>query len=184
MYYFFRKFYTPNQYDIQYETGQNIHNGNDENGDPSVPSFKFTSKNETNCDTFIFESKVNNSNLRNRNKNKSVLNEYVYSDKTVIDKDVDGVSNLSWKGKDISESPIWCMDYCNDLIILGCADGRLEFWEATSGKLMVIVCVIQIDNKVFRIHSFRKKGTFNHLTVFPNYSGVIFSGTLTIPCKF
>lgn len=41
------------------------------------------------------------------------------------------------KGRAISKSPIWCMDYCNDLIILGCADGRLEFWEVTSCKLMV-----------------------------------------------
>lgn len=42
-----------------------------------------------------------------------------------------------WGCRDVSESPIWCVDFCNDLIVLGCADGRLEFWEATSGKLMV-----------------------------------------------
>ncbi|XP_049885898.1 sterol regulatory element-binding protein cleavage-activating protein [Pectinophora gossypiella] len=50
----------------------------------------------------------------------------------------DSVTNLNWKGKSIRESPVWCMDFCNDLVILGCADGRLEFWEATSGKLMCL----------------------------------------------
>ncbi|CAH4038841.1 unnamed protein product [Pieris brassicae] len=46
--------------------------------------------------------------------------------------------NEDCKAKPIKESPVWSMDYCNDLIILGCADGRLEFWEATSGKLKCI----------------------------------------------
>ncbi|CAH2035548.1 unnamed protein product, partial [Iphiclides podalirius] len=36
----------------------------------------------------------------------------------------------------VSESPVWCMDFCDDLVILGCADGRLELWEASTGKLM------------------------------------------------
>lgn len=47
------------------------------------------------------------------------------------------VSSEDWKGRAMSESPVWCMDFCNDLIILGCADGRLEFWEASTGKLLV-----------------------------------------------
>lgn len=34
-------------------------------------------------------------------------------------------------------SPVWCMDYVDNLIVIGCADGRLEFWEATTGKLKV-----------------------------------------------
>ncbi|XP_050513824.1 sterol regulatory element-binding protein cleavage-activating protein isoform X1 [Diabrotica virgifera virgifera] len=35
-------------------------------------------------------------------------------------------------------SPIWCMDYLDNLIVIGCADGRLEFWEASSGDLKCI----------------------------------------------
>ncbi|XP_018321983.1 sterol regulatory element-binding protein cleavage-activating protein [Agrilus planipennis] len=31
-------------------------------------------------------------------------------------------------------SPIWCMDYVDNLIAIGCADGTLEFWEGTTGK--------------------------------------------------
>lgn len=34
-------------------------------------------------------------------------------------------------------SPVWCMDYVDNLIVVGCADGRLEFWEGTTGKLKV-----------------------------------------------
>lgn len=52
-----------------------------------------------------------------------------------------GARDAHWRGRAVRESPIWCMDFSNDLIILGCADGRLEFWEASSGKLMVSVFV-------------------------------------------
>ncbi|KAL4717852.1 hypothetical protein ACJJTC_001001, partial [Scirpophaga incertulas] len=37
----------------------------------------------------------------------------------------------------LSYSPVWCMDFTNDLIIIGCADGRIEFWDAVSGELKV-----------------------------------------------
>lgn len=33
--------------------------------------------------------------------------------------------------------PIWCMDYMDNLIVLGCANGRLEFWEGTTGTFKV-----------------------------------------------
>ncbi|XP_058827958.1 sterol regulatory element-binding protein cleavage-activating protein [Topomyia yanbarensis] len=31
-------------------------------------------------------------------------------------------------------SPIWCLDFLDNLIVIGCADGRLEFWEGTTGN--------------------------------------------------
>ena len=34
-------------------------------------------------------------------------------------------------------SPIWCMDYLENLIVVGCANGTLEFWEGTTGKFKV-----------------------------------------------
>lgn len=37
-----------------------------------------------------------------------------------------------------SWSPIWCLDYVDNLIVIGCADGRIEFWEASTGNLKVI----------------------------------------------
>ncbi|XP_012252105.2 sterol regulatory element-binding protein cleavage-activating protein isoform X2 [Athalia rosae] len=32
-------------------------------------------------------------------------------------------------------SPIWCIDYQENLIVVGCANGSLEFWEGTTGLL-------------------------------------------------
>jgi WD40 repeat protein len=34
-------------------------------------------------------------------------------------------------------SAIWCMDYQENLIVVGCANGSLEFWEGTTGKFKV-----------------------------------------------
>ncbi|XP_015600062.1 sterol regulatory element-binding protein cleavage-activating protein isoform X2 [Cephus cinctus] len=31
-------------------------------------------------------------------------------------------------------SPIWCIDYQENLIVVGCANGSLEFWEGTTGR--------------------------------------------------
>lgn len=31
-------------------------------------------------------------------------------------------------------SPIWCLDFQDNLIVIGCADGRIEFWEGMSGN--------------------------------------------------
>ncbi|XP_012541992.1 sterol regulatory element-binding protein cleavage-activating protein [Monomorium pharaonis] len=31
-------------------------------------------------------------------------------------------------------SAIWCMDYQENLIVVGCANGSLEFWEGTTGR--------------------------------------------------
>lgn len=33
--------------------------------------------------------------------------------------------------------PIWSMDYLDNLIAVGCANGQIEFWEGTTGKLKV-----------------------------------------------
>ncbi|XP_065077845.1 sterol regulatory element-binding protein cleavage-activating protein [Ochlerotatus camptorhynchus] len=35
-------------------------------------------------------------------------------------------------------SPIWCLDFLDNLIVIGCADGRLEFWEGTTGNFKCI----------------------------------------------
>ena len=34
-------------------------------------------------------------------------------------------------------STIWCMDYKENLIVIGCANGSLEFWEGTTGRFKV-----------------------------------------------
>lgn len=35
-------------------------------------------------------------------------------------------------------SPVWTLDFTDNLIVIGCACGRLEFWEATTGTLRTI----------------------------------------------
>ncbi|XP_015430485.1 PREDICTED: sterol regulatory element-binding protein cleavage-activating protein [Dufourea novaeangliae] len=49
---------------------------------------------------------------------------------------VDNMSSLSTdKTIQYSQiSPIWCMDYQENLIVVGCANGSLEFWEGTTGR--------------------------------------------------
>ncbi|CAG4961993.1 unnamed protein product [Parnassius apollo] len=82
------------------------------------------------CDEsiFVFNSSAQSSSvLRNRHDKK--VNKRTNND-------LDTVANENYKQEEVGESPVWCMDFCNDLIIVGCADGRLEFWEASSGKLM------------------------------------------------
>lgn len=95
-------------------------------------------KNSDNCDEdiFVFNSSEHSVNsARVKNNDNLTISDNVPS----VEEDSRNslVSNLDWRGKAIKESPVWCMDFCNDLIILGCADGRLEFWEASTGKLMV-----------------------------------------------
>lgn len=34
-------------------------------------------------------------------------------------------------------SAIWCMDYQENLVVVGCANGNLEFWEGTTGRFKV-----------------------------------------------
>ncbi|XP_055613113.1 sterol regulatory element-binding protein cleavage-activating protein [Uranotaenia lowii] len=40
--------------------------------------------------------------------------------------------------KSYQTSPIWCLDFLDNLIVIGCADGRLEFWEGTTGNFKCI----------------------------------------------
>jgi hypothetical protein len=35
--------------------------------------------------------------------------------------------------------PIWCLDCHENLIAIGCANGRLEFWEGTTGTFKVFI---------------------------------------------
>lgn len=41
------------------------------------------------------------------------------------------------KGEGVEVSQVWCMDYSDNLIAVGCSDGQIEFWEGTTGKLRV-----------------------------------------------
>lgn len=41
------------------------------------------------------------------------------------------------RSENSDSSPIWCLDCQSNLIVVGCASGVLEVWEATTGKLKV-----------------------------------------------
>ncbi|XP_028162169.1 sterol regulatory element-binding protein cleavage-activating protein-like [Ostrinia furnacalis] len=94
------------------------------------------------CDENIYITQTNDSvvpSLRNRNKSRLVCNSGAENVRTECEvTNTEAVTNSNPKGTPITESPVWCMDFCNDLIILGCADGRIEFWEASSGKFMCV----------------------------------------------
>lgn len=44
---------------------------------------------------------------------------------------------LQMKSNENSLSAVWCLDYMDNLIVIGCADGKIEFWESTTGTLKV-----------------------------------------------
>ncbi|XP_013179398.1 PREDICTED: sterol regulatory element-binding protein cleavage-activating protein [Papilio xuthus] len=114
------------------ETKENVNTNNlsVNKSDLSVTDSEVNEINNENI--FVFNSSAESANnLRNRHENK--MNRRTSSDGGPMPED-------DCKSKAFSESPVWCIDFCNDLIILGCADGRLEFWEASSGKLMCIWC--------------------------------------------
>lgn len=46
--------------------------------------------------------------------------------------------NLNGLNSHYKSSPVWTLDFTDNLIVIGCACGRLEFWEATTGTLRTI----------------------------------------------
>ncbi|XP_073814075.1 SREBP cleavage activating protein [Musca autumnalis] len=44
----------------------------------------------------------------------------------------------------LNSSPVWCLDYFDHLIAVGCANGRIELWEMPSG---VLKCTYHEDSK-------------------------------------
>ncbi|KOB76656.1 Uncharacterized protein OBRU01_05567 [Operophtera brumata] len=89
---------TPDVYD--YETKENV----------DITNMNYNSKDE---EGIIQLSSKNHVNVNKR------------TDVRYMNGDVE-MAGIEWSGKPVKESPVWCMDFCNDLIILGCADGRLE----------------------------------------------------------
>ncbi|CAG9814063.1 unnamed protein product [Phaedon cochleariae] len=75
-------------------------------------------------------------------KRQSLGNDDVdFGARSSLKSDVSSRSDSARDSSNFSEcrlSPIWCMDYQDNLIVIGCADGRLEFWEAMTGKLKCI----------------------------------------------
>ncbi|XP_052752618.1 sterol regulatory element-binding protein cleavage-activating protein isoform X2 [Galleria mellonella] len=113
-----------------YETKENVDTTN------LNISRKISAHSDRNTNENIFAYSPKDSSLSSFN-NKSKLNYNSAKVRTEVS-ETNKVTNFNWRDKLLEESPIWCMDFCNDLIILGCADGRIEFWEVTSRRIMCV----------------------------------------------
>lgn len=140
--------YCSDEHDDFYEVKENVDLSNINPNRSETTPISRKSSDESDKNIFVFNSSsvdaVNSSDIRSKSKlsNGSITSWTESSD-------MNNSINFNWKGKAIRESPVWCMDFCNDLIILGCSDGRLEFWEASSGKLMVRQATT--NNKIYSI---------------------------------
>lgn len=55
----------------------------------------------------------------------------------------ESINSLSNASKTCNTSPIWSLDFIDNLIVIGCADGRMEFWEGTTGSFK---CIYQTES--------------------------------------
>lgn len=128
--------YCSDEPDDFYEVKENVDLSNIKPNRQEANPISRKSSGESDKNVFVFNSSSVDSVTSSYVRNKSKLSNCSITSRTE-GSDMNNAISFIWKGKAISESPVWCMDFCNDLIILGCSDGRLEFWEASSGKLMV-----------------------------------------------
>lgn len=56
-----------------------------------------------------------------------------------------GSIDSSVSAKNYSPPRIWALDFIDNLIAIGCADGRLEFWEGTTGSFK---CIYQVESSL------------------------------------
>lgn len=71
------------------------------------------------------------------------LNQLHVNNKLVNGNSSESISSLSSSSKAYNTSPIWALDFIDNLIVIGCADGRLEFWEGTTGSFK---CIYQTES--------------------------------------
>lgn len=67
-----------------------------------------------------------------KNKNKFNVNQWLKHNEQGASEVVPNVN-----GENVYVAQIWCMDYMDNLIAIGCSNGQIEFWEGTTGKLKV-----------------------------------------------
>jgi WD40 repeat protein len=72
---------------------------------------------------------------------ESSPSEFCFSKFEQMKKDINGPrssTNSIETGLENPASPsVWCMDCVDGIIILGCANGRIEIWDTVSGQLKV-----------------------------------------------
>ena len=75
--------------------------------------------------------------------NSNNFNQLHVNNKLVNGNSCESISSLSSSSKAYNTSPIWALDFIDNLIVIGCADGRLEFWEGTTGSFK---CIYQTES--------------------------------------
>lgn len=70
--------------------------------------------------------------------NNNNFNQVNVNHNGVSTESINSLGNLSRSSKTYNTSPIWALDFIDNLIVIGCADGRLEFWEGTTGSFKCI----------------------------------------------
>ncbi|XP_039763259.1 sterol regulatory element-binding protein cleavage-activating protein [Pararge aegeria] len=125
----YRDLYYTNQSEVTERTNSDLMNLNVGKQDSSATNVK---DNSSEISAITLNTCTNSlGSLRNRGGSK-------ISSSRNNNCDMESAANSNWRARAMSESPVWCMDFCNNLIILGCSDGRLEFWEANTGKLICV----------------------------------------------
>jgi hypothetical protein len=54
-------------------------------------------------------------------------------------------NSLTKANNNSNASPIWSLDFIDNLVAIGCADGRIEFWEGTTGSFK---CIYQNETTI------------------------------------
>lgn len=79
-----------------------------------------------------------NSSFENGSKYGNHINNYNSNNALNRINSSDNVNYMQQQQQNVKSSPIWSLDFIDNLIVIGCADGRLEFWEGTTGSLRTI----------------------------------------------
>lgn len=103
------------------------------------------------------KNSISDNNLKRRNTKYS-LESQENNENDSFDKENKGCDRTNYK-----LSSVWCMDYAENLIVIGCADGRLELWEGTTGVLKVRLKIHNIINFIVITFVCKWKNSQQHL---------------------
>ncbi|CRK90733.1 CLUMA_CG004425, isoform A [Clunio marinus] len=81
--------------------------------------------------------------INNNNNNINSFNQINVNHKLHNGCSSDSINSLNSSATSYNTSPIWALDFIDNLIAIGCADGRLEFWEGTTGSFK---CIYQTES--------------------------------------
>lgn len=84
------------------------------------------------------QTSFQNENIRQRKITSHEIESNFQVEKTNLAKYMNSVSTEKIIQLSQEASSIWCVDYQDNLIVIGCANGSVEFWEGTTGNFKYI----------------------------------------------